>query len=54
MIYRFNQKLCHLLLEKHLNQKKCAKLIPRLLRAIAELKSAILPSLVQLGNTLHA
>ena len=54
VIYRFKQKLCYLLLEKHLNQKKCAKLIPRLLRAIAELRSAILPSLVQLGNTLHA
>jgi transposase len=54
IIYRFKQRLCYLLLEKHLNQKKCAKLIPRLLRAITELKSAILPSLVQLGHTLHA
>lgn len=54
VIYRFKQKLCYLLLEKHLNQKKCAKLIPRLLRAIAELKAALLPSLVQLGQTLHA
>ncbi|HEY2015341.1 MAG TPA: transposase [Bryobacteraceae bacterium] len=54
VIYRFKQRLCYLLLEKHLTRKKCAKLIPRLLRAIAELRSAILPSLVQLGNTLHA
>jgi transposase len=54
VIYRFKQKLCYLLLEEHLNQKKCAKLIPRLLRAIAELQSAVLPSLVQLGHTLHA
>jgi hypothetical protein len=54
VIYRFKQRLCYLLLEKHLNQKKCAKLIPRLLRAIAELKSAVLPSLLQLGHTLHA
>ena len=53
-IYRFKQRLSYLLLEKHLTQRKCAKLIPRLLRAIAELKAAILPSLVQLGNTLHA
>ena len=44
----------YLLLEKQLNQKRCADLIPRLLRAIAELKSGILPSLVHLGNTLHA
>ncbi len=54
VIYRFKQRLCYLLLEKHLNQKKCAKLVPRLLRAIAELKAAVLPSLVQLGHTLHA
>jgi transposase len=54
VIYRFKQKLCYLLLEKHLNQRKCAQLIPRLLRAIAELKAAVLPSLVQLGHTLHA
>ena len=53
-VYRFKQKLCHLLLEKHHNVRKCAKLIPRLLRAIADLKAAILPSLVQLGHTLHA
>jgi transposase len=54
VIYRFKQRLCYLLLEKHLNQKNCARLIPKLLRAIAELKSAVLPSLVQLGHTLHA
>src|SRR6185312_3839991 len=54
LIYRFKQKLCYLLLEKHLNQKKCLKLAPRLLRMIAELRQAGLAPLVQLGNTLHS
>jgi len=54
VIYRFKQKLCYLLLKKHRTQKQCAQLIPRLLRAITELKAAVLPSLVQLGHTLHA
>lgn len=53
-IYRFKQRLCCLLSEKHHNRKKCAKLAPRLLRAIAELRGAGLAPLVQLGNTLHA
>jgi transposase len=54
VIYRFKQKLCYLLLEKHLNQKRCRKLAPRLLRMIAELRRAGLAPLVQLGNTLHS
>jgi transposase len=54
LIYRFKQKLCYLLLEKHLNQRKCQKLAPRLLRMIAELRQAGLAPLVQLGNTLHS
>jgi transposase len=54
LIYRFKQKLCYLLLEKHQNQRRCRKLAPRLLRAIAELREAGLAPLVQLGNTLHA
>jgi transposase len=54
MIYRFKQKLCYLLLEKHINQKKALQLAPRLLRMIAELRRAGLAPLVQLGNTLHS
>ena len=54
LIYRFKQKLCYLLLEKHLNQKRCRKLAPRLLRMTAELGQAGLAPLVQLGNTLHS
>lgn len=54
LVYRFKQRLCYLLLEKHRTAKGCRKLIPRLLRSIAELRQAGLDSLVQLGNTLHA
>jgi len=54
LVYRFKQKLCYLLLEKHRTARACRKLIPRLLRAIAELRHAGLAPLVQLGNTLHA
>ena len=54
LVYRFKQKLCYLLLEKHLNQKKCLQLAPRLLRMIAELKQQPLSQMVQLGNTLDS
>jgi transposase len=54
VIYRFKQKLCYLLLVKHINQKKALQLAPRLLRMIAELRQAGLAPLVQLGNTLHS
>jgi transposase len=54
LIYRFKQKLCSLLKEKHLNQRKCRELAPWLLRMIAELRDAGLAPLVQLGNTLHS
>jgi transposase len=54
VVYRFKQKLCYLLLEKRLNQKKCRELAPRLLRMIAELREQGLAQMVQLGNTLHA
>ena len=54
LVYRFKQRLCSLLMEKHHTRKKCAKLAPRLLRAIAELQGAGLAPLVQLGNTLHS
>lgn len=53
-IYRFKQKLCYLLLNKHCNQKKCRQLAPRFLRAVQELREAGLAPLVQLGNTLHS
>ena len=53
-IYRFKQRLCYLLLEKHHNQKKCRHLAARFLRDIAELRACSLPSLVALGNTLHS
>jgi transposase len=54
VVYRFKQKLCYLLMEKHQTPKRCAKLAPRLLRMIAELKQAGLAQLVQLGNTLYS
>jgi transposase len=53
-IYRFKQRLCYLLLEKHHTKKRCRTLAPRLLRAIAELQGAGLAPLVALGNTLHS
>ena len=53
-IYRFKQRLCYLLLEKHHNKAKCLKLATRLLRAIAELRACALTSLAQLGATLHS
>jgi len=52
LIYRFKQKLCYLLLKKHRTRKQCQALIPRLLRAIVELKQAGLAPLVTLGQTL--
>jgi transposase len=54
LIYRFKQKLCYLLLEKRMNQKKCRELAPKLLRMIADLRAQGLFQLVQLGNTLHS
>jgi transposase len=52
-VYRFKQKLCYLLLEKRLNQKKCGELTPKLPRMIAELREQELEQMVQPGNTLH-
>jgi transposase len=54
LIYRFKQRLCDLLLKKHRTRRQCAKLAPRLLRAIYQLRQAGLPQLVQLGETLHS
>jgi len=53
-IYRFKQRLCSLLLEKHHHQKKCRQLATRFLRDIAHLRACGIPQLVQLGNTLHS
>jgi transposase len=54
VVYRFKQKLCYLLLKKHRTARGCRKLIPKLLRSVAELRAAGLAPLVQLGNTLHS
>ncbi|HVT95642.1 MAG TPA: ISL3 family transposase [Bryobacteraceae bacterium] len=54
LVYRFKQKLCYLLKEKGMNQKKCRELAPKLLRMIAELRAQQLGQMVQLGNTLHS
>ncbi len=54
LIYRFKQRLCYLLKEKHHNQKKCRQLAGRFLRDIAFLRDSGLAQLVQLGNTLHS
>ena len=53
-IYRFKQRLCYLLLKKHRTRKQCERLAPRLLRTIYELRTALLPQLVTLGDTLHS
>ncbi len=52
-VYRFKQRLCYLLLEKHHTQKKCRHLASRFLRDVAELKACGLAPLVTLGNTLY-
>jgi transposase len=52
VIYRFKQRLCYLLLKKHRTRKQCRTLIPRLLRAIYELRQAGFAQLVTLGQTL--
>jgi len=54
LIYRFKQKLCYLLLKKHRTHRQCARLAPRFLRAVEELRNAGVPQLVQLGETLHS
>jgi transposase len=38
LIYRFKQRLCYLLMKKHRTRKQCQVLIPRLLRAIYQLR----------------
>ena len=53
-IYRFQQRLCYLLLKKHRTRKQCERLVPRFLRAVYQLRQAGLPQLAQLGQTLAA
>ncbi len=53
-IYGFKQRLCSLLLNKQRTRRQCRKLIPRFLRTVSELRQAILPHLVQLGETLYS
>ena len=52
VIYRFKQRLCYLLLNKHRTRRQCQALVRRLLRAIYELRQVGLAPLVQLGQTL--
>ena len=54
LLYRFKQFLCRLLLHSSCNQNKCARLAPRLLRAIDQLRQTGLAQLVTLGETLDA
>lgn len=54
LIYRFKQRLCYLLLKKHRTRKQCEQLAPRFLRAVYQLKQAVLPQLVALGDTLSS
>jgi transposase len=54
VIYRFKQRLCYLLLNKHKTRRQCQKLIPRFLRTILELRQSALPQLIVLGDTLHS
>jgi transposase len=54
LIYRFKQKLCYLLLNKHRTRRQCQPLVRRFLRAVYQLRQAGLAQLVQLGETLHS
>ena len=54
LICRFKQRLCYLLLKRHRTRKQCETLVPRLLRAIYQLRQAGLAQLVTLGETLHS
>jgi transposase len=53
-IYSFKQHLCYLLLKKHRTRKQCIPLIPRLLLAIQQLREAVFPQLVTLGETMDS
>jgi transposase len=53
-IYLHKQQLCELLKKKNQTREQGAHLVPQFLQAVQELQTAILPSLVTLGNTLSA
>ena len=54
MIYRFKQFLCNLLSKKTCNKRTCARLAPRFLRAIEQLRQSGLTQLLTLGETLYS
>jgi transposase len=54
VIYRFKQRLCYLLVNKHRTRRQCEILIPRFLRAVYQLRHAGLAQLVKLGQTLSS
>jgi transposase len=54
LIYRFQQRLCYLLLKKHKTRRQCEKLAPRFLRAVVGLRQSGLAQLITLGETLHS
>jgi transposase len=53
-VYRFKQRLAHLLLIKHRTVKQCRRLVPRLLRSIADLRASGFAALQTLGDTFHS
>lgn len=53
LVYRLKQHLCYLLLKKHRTRRQCRSLIPRLLKAIDQLRGAGRPQVATLGETLH-
>lgn len=53
-VYRFKQRLVHLLLNQHRTAKQCKQLVPRLLRAIADLRSSGFAALRTVGDTFHS
>lgn len=54
LIYRFKQKLCYLLLNKHRTRKQCQPLASRFLRAVQELRQSGFSQLATLGDTLFS
>ena len=54
LIYRFKQKLCYLLLNKHRTRRQCQPLASRFLRAVQELRQSGFSQLATLGDTLHS
>jgi transposase len=51
-VYRFKQRLCHLLLIKHRTARQCRKLAPRLLRSLVDLRASGFAPLHTLGATM--